>query len=280
MRERTRKCLQIMLLLVFVGSTFLLVRHLADKKAGADLYGDAQLLASGEEFRNRSAQSQKPEQTVPEQTESTPVPQSIWVPEPVMDDPNMEEMASVDLEALRTENPDVVGWIRIPGTKINYPLMIGQDNEFYLNNTWNKMPNIMGSIFLECNNNPDLTDYNTIVYGHNMSNGTMFAALHRYAEKGFRENHPYVYIAYDGGVLRYEVFSAYRAEVDSAAYGLSYQQEQTRANLVAHALDNSQIEADIVPQAQDRILTLSTCSGAGYSSRWVVHARLKMVEVL
>lgn len=269
-----------MLAVVFILSTVLLVRHMADKKAGEDVYGDAQLLAAGGEFRNKSAQAPKPEETLPTEPEETTVPQSVWIPEPIEDDPHAEAMLDIDLEALRMENPDVVGWIRIPDTKIDYPLMIGQDNEYYLHNTWNRMPNVMGSIFMECNNNPDLTDYNTIIYGHNMGNGTMFAGLHRYGEKGYRENHPYVYIFHDGGVLRYEVFSAYRAEVDSVVYGLSYREEETRANLVAHALENSRIDADIIPEQHDRILTLSTCSGAGYSNRWVVHARLKMIEVI
>ena len=106
----------------------------------------------------------------------------------------------------------------------------------------------------------------------------MFAQLHRYGENGFREAHPYVYILCDTGVLRYEIFAAYRADVDSVAYGLSFRQEKTRAEFLLHALENSRIDTGIVPEKNDRILTMSTCSGAGYTNRWVVHARLKMIE--
>ena len=109
----------------------------------------------------------------------------------------------------------MVGWIQIPGTEIDYPLMQGKDNDFYLNNNWRGAKEYVGSIFLEYRNDPDMTDFNTIVYGHNMANGSMFGSLHRYQYDAYPEEHPYVYIVTDAGVLRYEVFSTYNAEVTS-----------------------------------------------------------------
>lgn len=277
MKKTFRKILCLCFLAVFLASTSLLVRQMIYNRSGADAYSHAHALASVSQSRNRNRHATEP--TEPVQEETTP-PEPVWIPAPVENDPVMEQMAGIDLAALRAENPDVLGWIRIPDTKIDYPLMRGDDNEYYLHHTWNRQPNTMGSIFLECRNNPNLADYNTIIYGHNMANGTMFAQLHRYAEKGFRENHPFVYILSDAGVYRYEVFSAYRAEIDSPVYALSFRQEESRVQLVGHALENSRIDTGIVPEKTDRILTLSTCSGAGYTNRWVVHARLKMVEIL
>ena len=91
--------------------------------------------------------------------------------------------------------------------------------------------------------------------------------------------HPYIYLTTDAGVYRYEVFSSYKADVDGETYGLSFELVKTKARFLLHALENSVIDTGIMPDVTDRILTLSTCSGAGYTTRWVVHARLKMVEV-
>lgn len=268
-----RTVLTLLLAAVFIISTALLLRQMGDNSSGQDAYGDAIAIASGGESR------EIPEPTVEETTQPTE-PETVWVPAPVEGDPMMEEMAAIDLAALREVNGDVVGWIRIPDTKIDYPLMQGEDNEHYLKHTWKGGKNVVGSIFLESRNSPDLTDYNTIVYGHNMSNGSMFAGLHKFRKQDYWEDHPYVYIATDDGVFRYEIFASYRADVESPAYGLSFNQMKTRTTFLQHSQESSVIDTGIQPEKTDRIVTLSTCSGAGYSNRWVVQARLKMVEVL
>ena len=215
---------------------------------------------------------------VPETTQpSTEPPEPAWIPAPVEDDANLSTLASIDLKALREVNPDVVGWIYIPNSQINYPLMQGEDNTFYLEHTWEGNVNPYGSIFLESRNSPGLTDFNTILYGHNMLNGSMFAGLSNYAYQWHWEWNRYVYIVTDAGVFRYEIFSSYFADVESATYGLSFHQLETRKNFIAHALENSQIDTGIIPEPTDRIITLSTCTGMGYESRRVVHAYLKMI---
>jgi len=195
----------------------------------------------------------------------------------IEDDPVIEEMNQIDLAALREVNEDVVGWIRIPGTKIDYPVMQGEDNDFYLNHTWEGTRNYVGSIFMEHLNQPGMGDYNTLIYGHNMKNGSMFAALRQYINQSYFEAHPYVYLKIDGGVLRYDIFSSYQADVEGAAYQLSFRQKETRERFLEEVMGNSVIATGIVPGIQDRILTLSTCTSGGYSTRWVVHARLEMV---
>lgn len=273
MKEKTRICLFLMLAVVFVISTVLLLRQFGDNASGQDAYGDALAIASG------TGSQEEIEETIPETTEAV-IQETIWIPAAVEDDPMMEEMAAIDLAALREVNENVVGWIRIPDSKIDYPLMQGEDNDYYLKHTWDRRSNSVGSIFLEYLNSPDLMDYNTIVYGHNMRDGSMFAGLHKYMNQTYWEAHPYVYIAIDEAVYRYEIFSSYRADVESATYGLSFNQAKTRADFMRHSLESSVIQTQIVPEENDRILTLSTCSGAGYTNRWVVQARLKMVETV
>lgn len=273
MKRTFRKLLLLLFAAAFLGSSALLLGQYADNRQGTDTYQQALSLASGSGNRNRSTAqaSQPPAETLP--------PRGSWVPAPVEeDDPHLKALADLDLGALRAVNPHVLGWILIPQSNVNYPLLQGEDNDYYLQHTWDHKSNSVGAIFLEHQNSPDLTDYNTIVYGHNMLDGSMFAQLHLYTSEDYRRSHPYIYIASDAGVYRYEVFAAYRADVDSVVYGLSFQQEQTKAAFVMHALEHSAIDTGIIPDSTDRILTLSTCSGAGYSNRWVVHARLRMVE--
>lgn len=271
----------LVLLAVFVVSTALLIHQWMDNADGDAAYEDAMNIALGKLKEEQTVQSQ-PAQNQPEPTaakEKAEEPVLVWEPAPVENDPVMEEMAQIDLVALRETNEDVLGWIRVPGTKINYPLMQGEDNDFYLNHTWDKQPNSVGSIFLEHLNSPDLTDYNTIVYGHNMNNGSMFADVENFAVASYWETRRYVYILTDAGVYRYEIFAFFHAQVDSLTYGLNPKQDNTKEDFLNLALENSWIDTGVEPQLTDRILTLSTCSGADYGYRYVVQARLPMMEV-
>ena len=137
----------------------------------------------------------------------------------------------------------------------------------------------MGSIFLEHTNSPDLTDFNTIVYGHTMRDGSMFADLRVYSLQEYWEAQPYVYIVTDAGVYRYEIFAFLSADVDSLTYGTNPNRADTKEKFLDLSLENSWLDTGIRPAITDRILTLSTCTGFGYSSRFVVQARLPMVEV-
>lgn len=274
MKKNQRRLLHYLLLAVFLISTAFMLFQYFDNNEAEDSYSAAEELAKGPETEPQIEVIQ-PDETEPLPTEPAEI---LWVPAPVEeDDPYLEELSSTDLAALREVNPDVIGWITIPDSKIHYPLMQGEDNEYYLEHTWDNIPSASGSIFLECRNSADLTDFNTIVYGHNMRSGTMFASLHYFSYPDYFSARPYVYLVTDDGVLRYEIFSTYRAEVDSQTYGLSFHQQETRENFIANALERSEIDTGIIPGITDRILTLSTCSGWGYETRWVVHARLKMV---
>lgn len=273
MNKKLRIALTLLLAAVFLVSTGLMLRQYLSDRAADNAYSQAQALAL-----SKPASQPEPEKTA---SESTKAAELIWVPAPVEEeDPYIDELAAMDLTALREVNADVVGWILIPDTKVNYPILQGEDNEYYLKNTWDHQKKAAGSIFLECMNSADFTDFNTIVYGHNMNSGSMFASLRKYTSQSHWEKHPYVYILTDAGAWRYEIFSAYKAPVESYTYGLSFQQQETKEYFIKTALEESQIDTGVTPAATDRILTLSTCSGAGYTNRWVVHARLDMVEIM
>ena len=270
MKKRTKKWLSAVLAVICLGSLGLYGAYRLDLGSGSETYAEAEALAL------QAPQAQTDPAPVPEQT--TPEPQ--WVPAAVTGDPNMEEMAKKSLTALRQTNEDVVGWIWIPDSRISYPVMQGQDNDFYLNHTWKKEANAVGSIFVEWQIKGDFSEFNTIVYGHNMKNKTMFSQLHNFRDIRFRDAHPYVYVLTDAGVYRYEVFSCYQAEVGSDTYQFGMQWDKTKEDYIQRAVDKSVIDCGILPAVTDRILTLSTCSGLGgvlgTENRWVVHAYLKM----
>ena len=273
MKEPVRRGLRLLLLVVFLVSTALLVRQQLDKLSGGESYAQAQQIAMADPTKTAEETAEATTETEAARRETR------WVPAPVEEeDPVLEKLASVDLAVLRQTNADVVGWIHIPQSKVDYPLLQGTDNDYYLHHTWDGKNNAVGSIFLEYQNSPGLTDFNTIVYGHNMNNGSMFASLRSYATEGYWQARPYVYVVCEEGVYRYEVFSSYKADLDSPVYGLSFDLTETKAEFLLYAMEQSVIDTGVMPDVTDRILTLSTCSGAGYTNRWVVHARLKMVE--
>ena len=189
-------------------------------------------------------------------------------------DPVIKELADLDLAALWEINPDVVGWITIPGADISHPLLQGPDNDYYLHHTWEKKWNGGGAIFLDWRSSRDFEGFHTIIYGHRMRNGTMFAPLRRYAEQDFWEEHPYVYIVDGECVRRYEIFAAWEPSVTSAVYATELNSEEARQEMIDQCLSGSVIDTGVIPTPGDKLLTLSTCTGSGHETRWVVQARL------
>lgn len=262
LKKKLRIILLVVLIAVFITSTALLVCRLLDNERSADLYDRALDIALGVE-----------------DAEAEELPWTTWIPKPLEDDSAAKELQSIQLKNLRKYSDNVIGWIRIPRTDIDYPLVQGIDNEYYLKRAWDGTRTFSGAIFMEHMNSANFTDFNTIIYGHNMRNGSMFGLLNLYADEAFLKKSPYVYILTDTGVYRYEIFAAYEAKTDSPTYYLSFNQDQAKAKLLNHALESSVVDAGVEPALTDRILTLSTCTNTGYSSRWVVQARLEMIEV-
>ncbi len=190
------------------------------------------------------------------------------------EDPVADALAETDLAALREVNSDVVGWITIPETELSYPLLRAEDNDFYLKRNWKKERSAVGSIYLECQVSPDFSDFNTIVYGHRMRNDSMFGSLSRYGSLAWWEEHPSIYIVDDQGVRRYDIFAAYEVGTDVITFGLGISSRPKKEEFIRFGVEQSVIDTGVVPTTLDKILTLSTCTGVGYSKRWVVQAVL------
>ena len=210
-----------------------------------------------------------PTETTPPETEPPETTEATLPP-----DDNMLYLQQVDIRELQRSNQEVIGWIYIPNTKINYPLMQTGDNDTYLHTTWDGKYYAAGSIFLETRCSSDLKDFNTIVYGHNMANDSMFGSLKRYRDYDYYKEHPYIYIATNDEVYRYEVFSSYEAGVQTDTYRLRFTSYE-KLQALHHYINSSVWDAELTPTSDDYILTLSTCTGTGkYDTRWVVQAVL------
>ena len=193
---------------------------------------------------------------------------------------SMELPFRVDFDALAAENPDTVGWVYVGACDISYPIVQGEDNEFYLHQTFEKQANNSGAIFLDYENKPDFTDFNTFVYGHNMKNGSMFGKLKKfYQEENLWGENPFFYIYLkDGIVKKYTIFSYYITTDDSDSY-IQALSEEALELYVEKVKSRSARTVDISEFDKDTpIVTLSTCSGpAGGNKRLLVHGILTEV---
>ncbi len=187
---------------------------------------------------------------------------------------------NLDLDALRREvNPDIYAWITIPGTEIDYPILQHpEDNTYYLNYNLDGTRGYPGCIYTENYNSKNFDDRNTVLYGHNMKDGSMFAGLHQFADTQYFEKHPYIFIYTDDSTLIYRVFAAYEFSnvhlllgYDTASEdGFSEYLEEIKA---ACAQGGSMAE-DIQVTEKDRLLTLSTCVGGRSERRYLVQGVL------
>ena len=128
-----------------------------------------------------------------------------------------KEKFRVDFDGLKAVNPDVVAWIVIPGLDISYPVVQGEDNAYYLHHLFTRETNSSGSIFVDCHNRPDFMDQNTIIYGHNMKNGSMFGTLDTYQDAAFWEENPCFSIYVPGMVYESRIFSCYAGKAGGTA---------------------------------------------------------------
>lgn len=185
-----------------------------------------------------------------------------------------ERILDIDFAALKEEVPDLAGWLYCPDTEISYPVVQGQDNSYYLDHLPDGSGNRNGSLFMDCGNREGFADENTLVYGHHMASGKMFACLVSYADQAYYEAHPVIYFITEETDYRLELFSGYTAAVASEAYTLRFSTEGEFAGW----LERAQRRSDFVPKVQagagDHVVTLSTCAYSFQDARYVVHGRL------
>ena len=179
----------------------------------------------------------------------------------------------MDFDKLIADYPDVVGYIYCANTKIKYVIQHGKGNDYYLVHDSQGNTNNNGSIFIEELNSGSFSDGNTIIYGHNMKTGMMFAGLRNYhTDKNYYAAHPYMYIYTPSQNYKLELFAGFVCEHDDEIYSTSL----TQAQLEAMAA-KSDFKANIgVPTG--KTVTLSTCSYEFSDARYVVIGALTPIS--
>lgn len=186
----------------------------------------------------------------------------------------VEREQRIAFEELRALNEDVIGWIEIPDTEISYPLLQGEDDAQYLRTTFSGTKNTAGSIFVEAENKADLTDPHTIIYGHNMKNGSMFGSLKEYHAASYLVDHPMFYIDLEDGTHAYQIFSCYETTSDDDTYtiGFGSVNDGQYAQYLQMIKGRSEYDTGIEVSKGDRVVTLSTCAKSS-ARRFVVHGK-------
>ena len=181
----------------------------------------------------------------------------------------------VDFDKLKSVNEDVVGWIYVDALPdISYPIVKGKDNQTYLHQTYEKNYNFAGTIFVDYENSGDFSDCNTLVYGHNMNNGSMFGHLKKFREddKLYKQD-KYFWILTPERNYRYEIITAYTTGVNSDTYTLFKGPGEEFEKYLETIKGYSEIQTDDTDLTiKDRIVTLSTCTG-NESTRFVVQGK-------
>ena len=248
--------------LLALGSGFLIVRDLSQYAESAGTYNG---LAKHVEVPEQAGEPEEPgaEEETGREDSSTVLP-------------------VVDFEALRENGPDIIGWLNLPDTAINYPVTQTDNNEYYLRHLYDGTYNKVGCLFADYENQADFSDRNTIIYGHNMRDGSMFAALNEYGGQSYYDGHPQMYLVTPDGGYVMEVFSAFEAKPaesgsDTSPWRLSWKDDGAYTTWLSEMAGRSVIETDVTVTSSDKVLTLSTCTPGG-KSRFIVIGKLAAVN--
>lgn len=192
-------------------------------------------------------------------------------------DPGVE--IPIDFEALQEMNQDIYAWIQIEGTNINYPIVQNPDDDsYYLMRTVERQDGYPGSIYTERCNQKDFMDFNTLIYGHDMMDGSMFQNLHNYSDAAYMEEHPEVVIYTPEKMLTYQIFAAvvYDNRHIMNTFDFRFDSERQRfLDSVYSARDMSNVVREDIPVDVDsRIITMSTCVTGQDDKRLIVGAVL------
>ena len=182
----------------------------------------------------------------------------------------------INFRELNAINTDIIGWIRLGALDISYPVAQSTDNESYLHRTFERKDNFAGCIFLNCDNSKYFTDQNSIIYGHNMKNGSMFGTLKDLKEQATYDSNPYFWIFTPDLIYQYRIFSCSLVGSVGDPYRVRFTTDEFASFL------NTMCEGSLIDNhgldvtSDDRIVTLSTCTGND-ATRFIVQGRLEQV---
>lgn len=197
--------------------------------------------------------------------------ENIQVIEPVV--PEEEPKYIVDFEKLKLQNSDTVAYLKVDNTDVEYVVVKGNDNDYYLNHNFNKDYNVAGWIFADYKNKFDGTDKNIVIYGHNMQDGSMFASLKEILTSAWHENEKQqITLVTETETQKYEIISSYSIEPEDYYIKTNFDNNMEFSEFLTTITSRSYYDYHASINTSDKILTLSTCTGNG-KDRIVIHAK-------
>ena len=187
------------------------------------------------------------------------------------------------LEKLQKENEDIVAYIEIDGTNINYPVLQASDNDFYMKKNYKKEYSKDGAIFVDKDYNWEKPSTNLLIYGHNNSNGQMFCDLLKYKDESFYQEHPTIKFTTNKEEAEYEIIAVFRSRVYYKSeknvfryyYFIDAENEEQFDSFVENSKKSSLYNTGKTAQYGDQLMTLSTCSYHTEDGRFAVVAKKK-----
>ena len=192
-----------------------------------------------------------------------------------------EEEFKVNFEELFAINPNIVGWIQIEGTNINYPIVQGKDNTYYLkHNIYNKYASA-GAIYMDASANKDFTSLNTFIYGHYTNTGAMFGELGKYMNQDFYEHHKDIYLYTPNNTYKLEVFSVHIDNASSPSYQMNFLTKELYKDYIDLMFEKSLINTNIkIDYTSDRIVTLYSCyRGTNHKNQDRIYINCKLTII-
>ncbi len=177
---------------------------------------------------------------------------------------------SIDFDILEKESKNIIGWIYSEDTPINYPIVRGKDNVYYLNHLVNDEINNSGSIFLDYRNDVKFSDNEIIIYGHNMKNDTMFGTLTNYKNEEYYKAHKKIYISTKNNNFEMEVLAQSIISENSKLYDLEKNNVRNEIIKIINEKNN-----DINIAEDDKLIVLSTCTNQTEEERYVLIGKLE-----
>lgn len=175
----------------------------------------------------------------------------------------------VDFETLVGENGSIVGWIYCEGTAINYPVVQGSDNSYYVRRLPDGTKSTAGSIFVDYRCAADCSDTNTILYGHNMKNGSMFATIKKYGKQSFYDEHPVMWYFTPDETFMVELVAGYVTSTGSESFEMFTDTEDIQQYL-SMSVEKSTFVTNASIETAERVMTLATCSYEYDNARYVL----------
>ena len=230
------------------------------------------LTGCGSRERGEEESASTEETPVPEpSTEAIRIEQTEAEPE-TMPEPEPEPYTSpIDFEALWAINPDVIGWIKVEGTNIDYPILYGPDNEKYLHTDLEGNTTTAGSIFLDCDDQPDFTSLHNVLYGHHMKNGSMFKDVVYYKEQDFFDAHQQIVLYTPEREIHLRPLAALYTSADSIRRKTAFKSWRGFKTYVK-AMTQDALTSGAPKEPIRRLYSLVTCSYEFNNARTILYA--------